>query len=240
MYLLFSGEGSTDMGQGTVENEVCEGDQFQPGPMAWFVDQWVERKAYLSHIEHDLCGFIPKSQLEARAKANASRKAMGLRGKKHPEHETRYYYKNARAMAQIAKERPEFRDDKVIAVLFRDGDGTQSSGRGEWGAKYQSMMNGFSREGVDTGVPMIPRPKSEAWLLCAVGQNYQHCERLEEESGNDNSQNPLKEQLNRALGEDATRVLLVEKVKGRQIDIEQIDMSSLNRFKGRLDEVMNL
>ncbi|WP_257263337.1 hypothetical protein [Endozoicomonas sp. ONNA2] len=61
--------------------------------MAWFVDQWVERKACLSHIEHDLCGFIPKSQLEARAKANASRKAIGLRGKKHPEHETRYYSK---------------------------------------------------------------------------------------------------------------------------------------------------
>ncbi len=43
-------------------------------------------------------------------------------------------------MAQIAKERPAFSDDKVIAVLFRDGDGTQSSGRGEWKAKYQSML----------------------------------------------------------------------------------------------------
>ncbi|MGI2029387.1 hypothetical protein [Endozoicomonas acroporae] len=240
MYLLFSGEGPTDMGQSTVANEVCEGDQFQPGPMAWFVDQWVDRKAYLSHIEHDLCGFIPKPQLVTRAKASASGKSMGLRGKKHPEHETRYYYNNARAMAQIAKERPEFSNDKVIAVLFRDGDGTQSSGRGEWSAKYQSMMDGFSREGVDTGVPMIPRPKSEAWLLCAVGNNYQHCRRLEDESGNDRSQNPLKEQLEQALGEDATRELLVERIRSRGIDIERIiDMPSLNKFKERLDEVLD-
>ncbi|MFK0571208.1 hypothetical protein [Endozoicomonas sp.] len=240
MYLLFSGEGPTDMGQSTATAEVCEGTDFLPGPMAWFVDQWVERKAYLSHIENGLCGFIPKPQLVARAKASTSRKSMGLRGKKNHEYETRYYYNNARAMAQIARERPEFSNDKVIVVLFRDGDGTQSAGRGEWRAKYQSMVDGFSREGADTGVPMIPRPKSEVWLLCAVANNYQYCERLEDESGNDRSQNPLKDQLDQALGEGATRERLVERIQNRKIDIERIiDMPSLNRFKERLDDVLN-
>ncbi|PVZ66783.1 hypothetical protein [Pelagibaculum spongiae] len=239
MYLLFSGEGPTDMGQGTATKDVCEGEEFLPGPMAWFVDQWTERKQYLSHIENQLCGFIPKPQLIAKAKASSSRRSLALRGKKNPEHETRYYYNNARAMAQIAKDVSTNKQDSVVAVLFRDSDGTQSSGRGEWKAKWDSMLDGFSREGFDSGVPMIPKPKSEAWLLCAVGNNYQHCESLENESGNDNGQNPLKDQLDTALGEPASRELLAEKVKSGEIDISLIvDMPSLGCFKDKLDKVL--
>ncbi len=242
MYLLFSGEGPTDMGRSNSGYELTEGDDFQVGPMAWFVDQWTERTQYLSHIEHYLCGFIPKAQLVEHAKngSGKSKKRMGLRGKKNQSHETRYYYINARAMAEIAKAQAESRHDTVVAVLFRDGDGTQSAGRGEWSDKWQSMLDGFARENFESGVPMIPRPKSEAWLLCAVGNKYQHCERLEDESGNDKAQNPLKDQLDNALGEPASRELLAEKVLSREIDIDQIvDMPSLNRFKERLDEVLS-
>ncbi|MGI9283097.1 MAG: hypothetical protein ACR2PX_26165 [Endozoicomonas sp.] len=242
MYLLFSGEGPTDMGQSNVAQTVCEGDDFLPGPMAWFVDQWVERKLCFSHIENSLCGFIPKTQLVEQAKngPGKSKKRMGLRGKKNPSHETQYYYNNARAMAQIARKLAEDRHDTVVSVLFRDGDGTQSAGRGEWDAKWQSMLDGFAREKYESGIPMIPKPKSEAWLLCAVGNNYQHCAALEEESGNDKAQNPLKAQLDEALGEPASRELLAERVKSRAIDIEQIvDMPSLNQFKERLDEVLD-
>ncbi|MTI11869.1 hypothetical protein [Sansalvadorimonas verongulae] len=85
---------------------------------------------------------------------------------------------------------------------------------------------------------MIPKPKSEAWLLCAVGNRYQHCERLENESGNDNALNPLKAQLEEALGEPASRELLVDKVNNGEIDVHRIDMPSLNKFKERLDEVL--
>lgn len=240
MYLLFSGEGPTDMGLSNVASEVCEGEDFLPGPMAWFVDQWVERKQYISHIENGLCGFIPKPQLVAKAKSASSRKSFGLRGKKNSEHETRYYYNNARAMAQIAKAQAEQNGMGVVAVLFRDGDGTQSSGRGEWAEKWQSMEDGFTREGLESGVPMIPKPKSEAWLLCAVANDYQHCECLESESGNDKGLNPLKDQLDEALGKPASRELLAEKVQSREIDIEQIvDMPSLNRFRKKLDDVLS-
>ncbi len=55
----------------------------------------------------------------------------------------------------------------VIAVLFRDSDGTASSGRGLWEDKRKSIEDGFGEAGFDYGVPMIPKPKSEAWLLCA-------------------------------------------------------------------------
>ncbi len=242
MYLLFSGEGPTDMGRSNSGAKFSEGDDFQTGPMAWFVDQRVERELGFSHIDSHLCGFIPKTELVEHAKSGPgkSKKKLGLRGKKNRSHETRYYYNNARAMAQIAKEQADNRHDTVVAVLFRDGDGTQSAGRGEWEDKWKSMLDGFSREGYESGVPMIPKPKSEAWLLCAVHNNYQHCERLEDESGNDKAQNPLKDQLDKALGEHASRELLAEKVQSRDIDINQIvDMPSLNRFKERLDEVLD-
>jgi len=47
MYILFSGEGATDLGVGTGAALVCEGDEFAHGPMAIIVDQIVEdRQGY--------------------------------------------------------------------------------------------------------------------------------------------------------------------------------------------------
>jgi hypothetical protein len=72
----------------------------------------------------------------------------------------------------------------------------------------RSMLTGFEVEHISTGVPMIPKPKSEAWILCALRNNYQHCAKLEDESGNDRSPNPLKQQLEDYLGEPGTGRLL--------------------------------
>ena len=48
---------------------------------------------------------------------------------------------------------------------------------------------------------MIPKPKSEAWLICALKRDpYQVCERLEARSGNDQSPNSLKRELEQLLG----------------------------------------
>lgn len=100
------------------------------------------------------------------------------------------------------------------------------------------MLAGFEVEGVLNGIPMIPKPKSEAWILCALRDNYQNCERLEDQSGNDSSPNSLKDQLERHLGEAATRMFLNEKVDRGQLDITRIvDMPSLDVFKDRVDEV---
>ena len=91
-----------------------------------------------------------------------------------------------------------------------------------------------------TGVPMIPKPKSEAWLLCALRDDYQNCGRLENESGNDASPNSLKQQLSQHLGEPATRELLNGTSDDNRLDLEQItDMPSLTMFKDRLDEVLD-
>lgn len=236
MHLLLSGEGPTDIGVCNPSSGQCEGSHFKTGPMSWIVDQLVEScQGYeFSYLENGCVSFVSESYL-ADNKPKPARKSMALRGKKRLP-ETRYYFNNARALAIVAKEKALAVNDSVIAVLFRDSDGTASAGRGDWRHKRDSMKKGFSDEEYELGVPMIPKPKSEAWLLCAVKESpYHACAGLENESGNDKGVNPLKLQLSKALnGEDSTREIN-ERLRDKRIDIQQIDMPSFDAFKEELD-----
>lgn len=236
MFLLLSGEGSGDIGQ-CVPAESSSGEDFRPGPMALFVDQLIEQQLgyAFSHIAYQQVGYISEHFL-AENKQPSLKKSVSLRGKKKPK-ETRYYFENARALAVLAKAKSEQLGQPVVAVLFRDADGTASAGRGEWQDKLDSMRNGFASEAFEYGVPMLPKPKSEAWLLCAVKDNpYQHCAALEDGSGNDNSLNPLKAQLADALNGESSTEQLNERVLDGRIDVIQIDMPSFNVFRVRLSE----
>jgi hypothetical protein len=226
MFLLLSGEGPTDIG--TQDHEI--------GPMTKFIDNWITRRSKYSLVDYRQYKIVTKQTLAETAKAI---KPLSRKGKKQ-ESETRYFYKNARALAILSKEKNSELNVPVISVLFRDADGTASSDRGEWADKRQSMLNGFKAEAVLNGVPMIPKPKSEAWVLCALRENYQNCVKLEDESGNDNSPHSLKSQLKEHLGELATRALLNEEIDQGNLDICKIlDMPSLTAFKERLDSVLD-
>jgi hypothetical protein len=239
MYVLFSGEGPSDLGQCELGLDRCEAEQFHPGSMSWVVDKLIEsfQGFEFSHIESDCVGFVSETYLAAN-KAPPTQKAR-LPGKKKPP-ETQYYFENARALAVAAQRKSvEINGDKVIAVLFRDSDGTASAGRGDWANKRHSIIAGFAEENYEYGVAMMPKPKSEAWLLCAVKDNpYQHCQQLENESGNDKSLNPLKEQLSEALQGNNSADQLNDKVRSYEIDIHRIDMPSFNAFKDNLKEVV--
>lgn len=239
MYLLLSGEGSGDMGACYPSNDCCDREDFSEGPMAVIVDQLVEhfQGFDLSHLDAERVSFVSEKYL-ADNKAPARRKAMALKGKKKPE-ETKYYYENARALATVAKAKSLEVDDQVVAVLFRDADGTASAGRGNWINKHQSMQEGFRAEAFDFGVAMIPKPKSEAWLLCAAKENpYQNCDRLENESGNDSVENSLKDQLATALSERTSGEHTNELLRDRSIDVFRINMDSFNSFKSDLEKVV--
>jgi hypothetical protein len=229
MFLILSGEGSSDIG--TEDSTI--------GPMTKIVDNWIDRRIGYSLIDTNLYKIIPKQQLADRAKQI---KPLSRKGKKQ-QSETRYFYKNARALALLAHQhRREIGDDTpLILVLFRDADGTASAERGEWKDKWRSILAGFEVEQISTGVPMIPKPKSEAWILCALRNKYQHCTKLEDESGNDDSPNPLKQQLENHLGESGTGKLLNDKIDNGEIDIDRItDVPSMTAFKDRLNEVLDL
>jgi hypothetical protein len=226
VFLLLSGEGASDIG-----------DQNKIGPLAKFIDHWIIRRSHYSLIDIECYKIVSKKELADIAKTRI--KPLSRKGKKHKK-ETGYFYKNARALALLAKEESSKLETIVIPVLFRDADGTASSDRGEWQDKHQSMLNGFEAEQLVNGVPMIPKPKSEAWILCALRERYQNCQRLENESGNDDSPNSLKKQLEEHLGEPATRELLNDEIDQGNLDISKIiDMPSLTAFKDRLDEVLD-
>lgn len=241
MYLLLSGEGSGDIGVCYPAAESCDCASFREGPMVLMIDQLVEQsQGYeMSHLDVGRVTYVSKPYL-AGYKSPAQKKSMSLKGKKKPA-ETRYYFENARALACTAKAKSEEINDLVIAVLFRDSDGTASAGRGDWEDKRSSMINGFNAENFDLGVAMMPRPKSEAWLLCAVKESpYQHCKSLEEESGNDRSLNSLKVQLEKALNGDSSTERLNQLVRDQEIDVNQIDMPSFNIFRKDLERAVKI
>jgi hypothetical protein len=239
MYFLFSGEGVTDLGVGGAAAFLCEGDDYLPGPMALLVDRIVESRHNYSPLETGACGYVSERNLDHRAlELKTAKKALGLPGKKRAK-ETRYFFNNARILARIAKESAAERKDEVVAVLFRDCDGTASAGRGLWQEKWQSMLDGFHEERFSAGVPMIPKPKSEAWLICALKRNpYRGCAALENRSGNDNAPHSLKRELAKLLGGAPSREDLCRLVRDGRIDFQRIAMPSFVSFRTRLEEVI--
>jgi len=227
MLLIFSGEGETDFGK----------SQDSVGPLAKLTDKWIERRTKYSLIESEMFKIIPKSDLAVRAKGIKPRSTRGK--KKKPE--TKYFYKNARGLAQLSKAIEEERSTRTITILFRDADTKASGGRGEWQAKWDSIIKGFEDESVQTGVPMVAKPISEAWILCALKYVYQNCSKLEAITGSKKSPYSFKNQLEDYLGQPVTRTLLNNKIDDGEIDFTYItDMSALNKFKGRADTVMDV
>lgn len=233
MRLLVSGEGPSDIG---TTAPGAAGPEFVPGAMMILLDQLAQQHVQFSLIDYGLVDFISETDLTKATKSGAQ--SPHFPGKRSGK-ETGQYFKRARQLALLAQKKGLAVDDVVIPVLFQDTDGTHSTRRGLWQAKWDSMLNGFAAAGSPLGVPMLPKPKSEAWLLCACKpQPYQHCAQLEDESGNDRSQNPLKDQLEVALDGNSATADLVDAIQSGRIDPLQIDMPSYNQFRTRLDEVM--
>lgn len=241
MYFLLSGEGPTDLGTSTENQPAKSSDDSRVGPMALLIDQIVERTHDYQPLESNCVEVLPKSALAKQKTRKKSRSAgsFGLPGKKTPK-ETRYFYNNAKTLARIALKRKKALKDDVVAVLFRDADGTASSSRGQRDDKRDSIIEGFKSESFDRGVAMVPKPKSEAWILCAMrNAKYKNCQSLENESGNDNSPYSLKKQLaDLNQGDLPDRDVLCQWVLEGKIDAEKISMPSFDQFKSDLHEKM--
>ena len=235
MYFLLSGEGPTDMGVCSGSVIRCEGSDHQEGPLAIIVSQIVEQRFDFSFIGTRYYGYVSETGLVQKvSKLKRRKKSPRLPGKRAPK-ETLYFYRNARALALCAKDKELELNDEVVAVLFRDSDGTASADRGLWKDKWNAMIRGFIDEGFERGVPMIPKPKSEAWIICCVKNNqYQGCRALENRSGNDKSPNSLKGELAEILDGLPSREQLCEMVNNGTINSNRIDMPSFLSFKKAL------
>lgn len=234
MRLLLSGEGPTDLGH---QKPSEGGTEFVPGPMAWFVDKVLERHhTRYSMLDTHLTGgdcvtHVHETELAAMGKRGSSLFPGVKFGKG-----TAFFTRNAQVLGLWAKEISATEEQPVLAVLFRDGDGVRSTAAGEWKEKVDSMHRGFAMVECNTGVPMVPRPKSEAWLLCALrAPGYENCAPLEDASGNDASPNSLKKQLAALCdGADPSADQQADWVKTGVVDPLRIDTPSFNAFKQAL------
>ncbi len=233
MKLVLSGEGPTDLGQ---ERPTANGMEFVPGPMARIIDRLLERHhtKYSLLDAHqagsDCVTYVHETALAALGKPG-SPLFPGVKFGKG----TAFFTRNAQALGLLAKETSAKEKQPVLAVLFRDGDGVRATPVGEWQEKVDSMRRGFAMVACETGVPMVPRPKSEAWLLCALRPaSYANCALLEDAPGNDASQNSLKKQLAALRGADPTAQEQADWVMTGAVDPLRIDMPSFNAFKQAL------
>lgn len=242
MRIVLSGEGPSDLGKCTNQQGECQIPEFAPGPMTKLVDKELEQRLCYSLLEctpHQY-HFISEAGLQARAQALRAQqpRALALTGKKRGQ-ETGFFHRNAWMLGQAALELGQNERDSVIAILFRDADGTRGSASSEYQDKYESMRQGFLRSGLKKqGVPMLPRPKSEAWLLCAIQNKYQHCADLEEDlPGNDNAPRSPKRQLAEALGGSYTTTTLNDWIAEHGFDGKKVadQMPSYARFREALD-----
>jgi hypothetical protein len=200
MIVYLSGEGIGDLGACNDGHGHCDGDSFTYGPLTVIVDNILETKLNYSLLQvPGSYRYISRKFLSVWSKENQPRMRPS-RGICSPP-EMGIYRSNSFALAEIANEAEIEENQKTIAILFRDVDGTGSSPRNIWKLKLDAIHAGFAiARYAPRGVAMLPMPKSEGWLICAAKDTpYQDCHLLEELPGNDNAPNSMKEILNSIL-----------------------------------------
>lgn len=232
MLLLLSGEGKTDLGQMT---QGPNGAAFAPGPMAWIVDKLLAEhpKVKFSLLESQEAGADFVHYVHETELARSGRKGPTLlAGIKHGKGNA-FFTRNAQCLGLKAIDLMAETQRPVLAVLFRDADDAASGS--SWKAKFESIAIGFKQVEFLCGVPMVPRPKSEAWLLCALQKKYQACEALEDASGNDDSPHSLKKQLAAWVGHEPSAEEQANWVRENRVDPARIQMPSFRCFVEALE-----
>jgi hypothetical protein len=206
----------------------------------WLTRLWEESFKYNLLDFPESVMFVSETALEQQSKQDGKGKRMQpLRGKGKPA-ETSSFFTNARQLGLMAKQLATDEQTPVMAVLFKDTDGTRSAPGQLWQTKWDSILNGFSAAAFDFGVPMVPKPKSEAWLLCA-GKTARHSHAiLESISGNDKSPRPAKTQLDAVFGSHQVAYQLADWCQENPADWSNLlTMPSFRAFFERFQEVAN-
>ncbi|MEN8426701.1 hypothetical protein ABFO79_08635 [Acinetobacter schindleri] len=229
--ILVTGEGSSDMGGSNNGQPISTGEFYNLGPMALLAVRLLQ-KIIPDWNEDNIDFQSPNNWMTCISGNELARQAKGVR-KHRPSTKLKKGFvehaNRATTMAGYAKD-----NGHQLAFYFHDTD------KFDFDDFHQSIMLGFN--GIDGvhGIPMLPKPTSEAWFICGRKQDpYAHCTALETElSGNDaaSNENAPKKVLARFLGQEATTEQQYEMVTG--IDITRIDMPSYNQFKTDLTKAI--
>jgi hypothetical protein len=235
MMLVLSGEGPTDLGCCRAPVEHCAGSDFSVGPLAIIVDLLTEPTLGYRPLQVHPASvhYVSKAGLERRAR-DGKRRGFAFIGKKR-EQETGYFYVAAWMLGEIALSLEAEHADLAIAVLHRDSDDRSDRPDVLWERKFTSMQHGFERANHPRGVPMLPRPISEAWLLCAARPAIADCSALEDESASAKSPRPLKQQFDAAFGGHRNAEAVADWINGAFHSDKLCTMPSFARFRSVLD-----
>lgn len=175
MILFVSGEGATDLGKREWD-ERREQEELLWGPMGFLLEHCV-RKIKGRSWENDHFEFVDKRELILKVKKGA----MAIPSPQRPAG-TLYFQEHARRLGEYARvwmrEQGREKEDS-IAILFRDADGNSENKRVIWQKKRDSIVQGFHLSGFQRGVPMIPKPSSEAWLLALFADSLKQARERE-------------------------------------------------------------
>lgn len=147
-------------------------------------------------------------------------------------------YQYAVILAQESQEKYH----NAPAVFFHDADRTQAQPANTDTLLMEAMDAGFQSRDFQRGIPMVPNPRQEAWLLAHYQKYlpgcfaYQNSSRWEKLSGNDNAtpRNNAKKLLEQALCRGHIKDLTDD---FSSIDWHRVDMPSFLRFVRRVREV---
>lgn len=248
-HILVTGEGPTDIGysltgQNISTNVVGSKAEFCNGPFYrllermllrfmpnWNSDQFDEANPIsASYVSH---GHLSRCSKEL-AKGN---KKFRFAGKSMP----KGFAGLTKQSTELAKLASELGCE--MAFYFHDTDGNNQN-KSSASRLQENMVNaakqGFRSGGLESCVAMIPKPTSEAWLICSCKANaYDACGNLEVTlSGNDDSppeQSP-KLVLESIIGAAFTDPILYEKIE--ELDIERMDMPSFNQFRDDMQQAI--
>lgn len=222
MYFIISGEGSSDVG--------C--DTENPGPLMNAL-KVLAGEVSDQEFRYEI---ISRTKLaEKNHSMKRFRKFMYMRGQKNPSPNQAEFAICAETLAQLAM---EYGEDAGV-VLFRDCDFPASVKDTDHYYKEQvkSIERGFSRAQFKNGVPMVPKTRSECWLLCCYQENpYSDCARFERLSGSDKSPNSAKKKLAEFFGCSESHIY--EYVSGEDVKWDRIDCPSFLFFKKRFQHVV--
>ncbi|HEA3089466.1 TPA: hypothetical protein RVR74_001767 [Aeromonas salmonicida] len=233
--LLAFGEGPTDMGRSRNAQAYAHGDDLEVGPMLRLAHRLLAR--HLPDWNADLFDLQQAHAIPSVLVASAEMKSLAkstsitLPSKK-TKSEYLIHSKRAKVLGKLAQQTSSLTEAQ-LAIYFHDTDGTHRAPHDPHDLLL-AVKEGFRAAGfAGQGVAMVPKPTSEAWLICSCKpEAYQHCAQLETQlSGNDRSpaRAPKLVLGHHLRTHDYHHGDLLSVVNA--IELDRLDMPTFNRFR---------
>lgn len=178
--------------------------------------------------------FISRSDLSDSSKNARPKRGAVVRGKKSFSPEFRSVFAFSKCLAQKAKNMGK----NCGAIYFKDMDFSSSVNRDVYFKNLiSSMHKGFDEVEFKNGVPMVPKTRSESWILCALDPDAGQKSYYENLPGSDNSPKSGKKVLAKFLHCSVKENYDKVRAKLSAFDWSELSAPSFVFFKNRFHVV---